>query len=40
MIDRFQGDLTVLREAILAGDERRIEGIFTRAKAARDKYCE
>ena len=40
MIDRFQGDLAVLREAILAGDSGRIEEIFKRAKAARDKYCE
>jgi prephenate dehydrogenase len=39
MIDRFQGDLVVLREAILAGDSQRVEEIFTRAKAARDKYC-
>jgi prephenate dehydrogenase len=39
MIDRFQGDLAVLREAILAGDSQRVEEIFTRAKAARDKYC-
>jgi len=40
MIDRFQGDIAVLREAILAGDGKGIEGIFTRAKAARDHYCE
>lgn len=40
MIDRFQGDLMVLREAILAGDDRHIEAIFARAKTARDKYCE
>ncbi len=40
MIDRFQGDLMVLRAAILAGDDRHIEAIFTRAKSARDKYCE
>jgi len=40
MIDRYQGDLTVLRAAILRGDGKRIEEIFTRAKAARDRYCE
>jgi prephenate dehydrogenase len=39
MIDRFQGDLAGLREAILAGDGGRIETIFARAKKARDKYC-
>jgi prephenate dehydrogenase len=39
MIDRFQGDLVVLREAILEGDVKRIEAIFSRAKAARDRYC-
>jgi prephenate dehydrogenase len=40
MIDRFQGDLVGLREAIVQGDGKRIEAIFTRAKAARDRYCE
>ncbi|MEJ2566301.1 MAG: prephenate dehydrogenase/arogenate dehydrogenase family protein [Gammaproteobacteria bacterium] len=40
MIDRFQGDLAGLREAIVKGDGRRIEEIFVRAKAARDRYCE
>jgi prephenate dehydrogenase len=40
MIDRFQGDLVGLREAIVRGDGERIEEIFTRAKAARDRYCE
>jgi prephenate dehydrogenase len=40
MIDRFQGELVGLREAIVQGDARRIEEIFTRAKAARDRYCE
>jgi len=40
MIDRFQGELVGLREAIVQGDGRRIEEIFTRAKAARDRYCE
>lgn len=40
MIDRFQGDLAGLREAIVQGDGRRIEEIFVRAKAARDRYCE
>ena len=40
MIDRFQGDLAGLREAIVQGDGERIEEIFTRAKAARDRYCE
>ena len=39
MIDRFQGDLVVLREAILEGDGKRIEAIFSRAKEARDRYC-
>lgn len=40
MIDRFQGDLVALREAVLAEDGKRIEEIFSRAKAARDRYCE
>jgi len=40
MIDRFQGDLVGLREAIVQGDGKRIEEIFTRAKAARDRYCD
>ena len=40
MIDRFQGDLVGLREAIVQGDGKRIEEIFTRAKAARDQYCD
>jgi len=40
MIDRFQGDLVGLPEAIVQGDAKRIENIFTRAKAARDRYCE
>ena len=40
MIDRFQGDLVGLREAIVQGNGKQIEEIFTRAKAARDKYCE
>lgn len=40
MIDRFQGDLVGLREAIVRGDGKVIEEIFTRAKAARDRYCE
>jgi prephenate dehydrogenase len=40
MIDRFQGDLVGLREAIVQGDGKHIEAIFTRAKAARDRYCE
>ena len=40
MIDRFQGDLVGLREAIVQGDGKRIEEIFRRAKAARDRYCE
>jgi len=40
MIDRFQGDLAVLREAILANDGKRIESIFVQAKSARDRYCE
>ena len=40
MIDRFQGDLVGLREAIIQGDGKRIEEIFTRAKAARDQYCD
>lgn len=39
MIDRFQGDLTLLREAILAGDGKRIEATFARAKKARDRCC-
>lgn len=40
MIGRFQGDLAVLREAIQQGNGKRIEEIFTRAKSARDRYCE
>lgn len=40
MIDRFQGDLAGLRAAIVQGDGKRIEEIFRRAKAARDRYCE
>ena len=40
MIDRFQGDLVGLREAIVRGDGKAIEDIFTRAKDARDRYCE
>jgi prephenate dehydrogenase len=40
MIDRFQGDLALLRESILAGDAKRIESTFTQAKIARDRYCE
>jgi prephenate dehydrogenase len=40
MIDRFQGDLVGLREAIVRGDGQAIEEIFTRAKAARDRYCQ
>jgi prephenate dehydrogenase len=40
MIDRFQGDLVGLREAVVQGDGKRIEEIFMRAKAARDRYCE
>jgi prephenate dehydrogenase len=40
MIDRYQGDLAVLREAIVKGQGKHIEEIFTRAKAARDRCCE
>ena len=40
MIDRFQADLVGLREAIVQGDGKAIEEIFTRAKDARDRYCE
>jgi len=40
MIDRFQGDLVELREAIVQGNGETIEAIFTRAKDARDRYCE
>lgn len=40
MIDRFQGDLALLRESILAGDAKRIEATFTQAKIARDRFCE
>ena len=40
MIDRFQADLVGLREAIVQGDGKAIEEVFTRAKDARDRYCE
>ena len=38
MIDRFQGDLALLRDAIQTTDGSRIEATFARAKAARDRY--
>lgn len=40
MLDRFQGDLGMLRDKIDGGDGNGIEEIFRRAKTARDKYCE
>ena len=36
----FKITVVGLREAIVQGDGKRIEEIFTRAKAARDSYCE
>jgi len=39
MIGRFQADLTLLAEAIEAGDSSVISDVFNRAKAARDRYA-
>ena len=39
-VDEFSARLTVLREAIAAGDGARLEAIFGAAKAARDAFAE
>ncbi|HEY5789308.1 MAG TPA: prephenate dehydrogenase/arogenate dehydrogenase family protein, partial [Gammaproteobacteria bacterium] len=39
MIARFQGDLAELAEAIASGHDERLHQVFTRAKAARDRYA-
>lgn len=40
MVKLFQGDLDALAEAIRNGDGERLLDIFTRAKQARDRYCD
>lgn len=37
LLERFRGDLDTLTDFIRAGDSERILGVFTRAKAARDR---
>jgi prephenate dehydrogenase len=39
MLDRYMGDLTEIRQAIERGDAPALLEIFTRAKAARDRFC-
>jgi len=40
MLDRFGADLDKLREAIANNDSEYLLNVFTRAKAARDQFCE
>ncbi len=39
VIEKFQADLSVLTSAIQSGDKETIAKIFTRAKEARDQFC-
>jgi prephenate dehydrogenase len=40
MLDRFEADLDRLREAIAKNDSEYLLQVFSRAKAARDQFCE
>jgi len=40
MLRRFDGELQNLAKAIESGDSQTLLDTFTRAKAARDDYCE
>jgi len=39
MLDRYSADLTLLAEAIRAGDAERLLEVFSNAKAERDRFC-